>query len=135
MAASLVAAYEKGQPWVGYYWDPTWITGQLDLVLLEDTPFTTMEDFENGWNACPANRVTVAVHPEVQAENPAVTEMLSRYQTSSALTAAALAYMNDLDANVQQAAVWFLQEHPELLDAWVVDADRLTAIRAALQTE
>ncbi len=135
LAASLVSAYEKGEPWVGYYWDPTWITGTLDLVLLDDTPFTTMEDFANGLNACPANRVTVAVHPSVQAEHPEVTGMLSRYRTGSALIAEALAYMNETDANARQAAAWFLREQPELLDAWVADADRLAAIREALRHE
>ena len=37
--ASLAAAYNLGEPWVGYCYEPTWITGKLDLVLLEDAPF------------------------------------------------------------------------------------------------
>lgn len=135
LAASLVSAYDKGDAWVGYYWDPTWITGKLDLVLLGDTPFTNMEDFENGLNECPANRVTIAIHPSVQEENPAVAEMLSRYQTSSALTAEALAYMNDNDATAKEAAIWFLREHADLLETWVGDADRLADIQEALQAE
>src|SRR5690606_9152728 len=35
LAASLEGAYLRGAPWVGYYWGPTWVLGQLDLVKLD----------------------------------------------------------------------------------------------------
>ena len=36
--ATITSAYNKGEPIVSYHWDPTWLTGKLDLVLLEDAP-------------------------------------------------------------------------------------------------
>ena len=39
LATSMVAAYEKGQPWVGYYWEPTWVMGQLDMTMLEEPEY------------------------------------------------------------------------------------------------
>lgn len=38
--ASLASAYNLGEPWVGYCYEPTWVSGKLDLVLLEDAPTT-----------------------------------------------------------------------------------------------
>ncbi|MFA9422772.1 MAG: glycine betaine ABC transporter substrate-binding protein, partial [Sedimentibacter sp.] len=37
--ASLVSAYNTGEAWVGYCYEPTWVSGKLDLVLLEDAPY------------------------------------------------------------------------------------------------
>jgi len=39
LAASMVAAYEKGKPWIGYYWEPTWVMGKLDMTLIEEAPY------------------------------------------------------------------------------------------------
>ena len=40
LAASLIGAYEKGQPWLGYYWSPTWVLGTYDMVVLEEPAFS-----------------------------------------------------------------------------------------------
>lgn len=132
LAASLAVAYEDGEAWAGYYWEPTWVSGKLDLVLLEDNPYTNKDDMLAGLTEFPSNRVTIVINPIVQEEHPEVADMLSRYETSSALTAAALAYMNDNDASVEEAAVWFLTENPDLLEAWIADADILEKITDAL---
>ena len=39
LAATLVGAYKKGEPWVGYYWAPTPILGKYDMVRLEGSEF------------------------------------------------------------------------------------------------
>ena len=38
LSTAFLTAYEKGLPVVGYQWEPTWLSGKLDLVLLEDAP-------------------------------------------------------------------------------------------------
>jgi glycine betaine/proline transport system substrate-binding protein len=121
LAASLSAAYEKGEPWVGYYWEPTWISGKYDLVLLEEAPFD-----EALWNveanyACAFKPVdvTIIANPEFVQNNPEVAEFLKNYHTSSALTAKALAYMQENEAEIEEAAEWFLKEEEELWKTWV----------------
>ena len=37
---SIMRAYERGEPWLGYYWEPTWIMGSLDMTMLEEPPYT-----------------------------------------------------------------------------------------------
>ncbi|MEG1932097.1 MAG: glycine betaine ABC transporter substrate-binding protein, partial [Pygmaiobacter sp.] len=39
LSAAITSAYEKGEPIVSYYWEPTWLMGKYDFVLLEDAPF------------------------------------------------------------------------------------------------
>ena len=39
LATSMVAAYEKGQPSMGYYWEPTWVMGQLDTTMLKEPEY------------------------------------------------------------------------------------------------
>jgi ABC-type proline/glycine betaine transport system substrate-binding protein len=135
LAASLVAAYEKGEPWVGYYWAPTWVSGLYDLILLEDEPFTSMDDLNNGLTEFPANRVTVAIHPSVKEHFPEITAFLSEYKTSSALTAEALAVMNSEGLTSSEAAIWFMKNHPELLETWIQDKAVLDKVNAALAKE
>src|SRR5690606_20900084 len=45
LATSMVSAYEKGEPWLGYYWEPTWVMGKLDMTLLEEPQYD-----EKVWN-------------------------------------------------------------------------------------
>src|SRR5690606_37450694 len=33
---SIQRAYDRGDAWFGYYWEPTWIMGTLDMTLLEE---------------------------------------------------------------------------------------------------
>lgn len=130
LAAAIVGAYEKGDPIVAYYWEPAWITGKYDLVLLEDAPYEP-ELYLKGECACPSIKLTVCVNPEFYQNNPEFCEFLSKYATSSALTSEALAYMNDYDADYPETAHWFLQQHPELLDQWL-PKDKAELVRSAL---
>ncbi|MDD3840796.1 MAG: ABC transporter substrate-binding protein [Clostridia bacterium] len=116
---SVVSAYEKGEPWLGYYWDPTWITGKYDMTLLEDEPYD-QEKWEDGY-ACefPGVTVTVAVNKEMVDKAPEVVEFLKNYETSTKLTSEMLAYMQDNDAEADEAAEWFLKEHEDIWTNWV----------------
>ena len=104
---SIVAAFEKGEPWVGYYWEPTWIMGKYDMTLLADEPYAA-ERWENGF-ACefPGVKVTVAVNKGMLDKAPEVVEFLKNYKTSSELTNKMLAYMQENNADADEAAIWF----------------------------
>ncbi|MFA0815284.1 MAG: glycine betaine ABC transporter substrate-binding protein [Anaerofustis sp.] len=130
LAASISAAYEKGEPIVAYYWEPTWITGKYDLVLLQDAPYNP-DTYLNGECACPSVRVTVCVSNDFAQAQPEYCEFLSNYQTSSALTAEALSYMQENDASYEDTVTWFLSKHDELLNEWL-PADKADLVRDAL---
>lgn len=131
LSTSLISAVKKGKPWVGYYWEPTWIMGQYDMTLLEDDPFDT-DKWESGY-ACefPGVKVTIAVNKEVMEKAPEVVEFLKNYKTSSELTNKMLAYMQENDASSEDAAKWFLKDYEDLWVQWVPE-DIVEKVKNAL---
>ena len=131
LAASIVSAYEAGEAVVGYYWDPTWLTGKYDLVLLEDADYVDEESFLQGKTEFPSMDLTICVYSEFKEAAPEYCEFLSKYQTSSALTREALGYLQNNEASMEDTAKWFLTQHDEFLDQWL-PADKAELIRDAL---
>lgn len=119
LSTSMAKAFEEGKPWLGYYWEPTWIMGKYDMTLLADAPY---EDalWNDGYKCeFKPSKVTVAVHKDLETKAPEVVEFLAHYKTSNALTNEGLAYMQDNDATTDQAAKWFLKTHTDLWTPWV----------------
>ena len=83
LAATIASAVAKGEPWVGYYWEPTWIMGVYDMTLLQDSEYNDA-DYENGVGAFPTVDVVVAARPEFVENYPEIADFLSNYHTSSA---------------------------------------------------
>ena len=131
LAGSISASYEKGEPWVGYYWEPTWVSGLYDLTLLDEGDYS--EELWNDGYRCDFKpvRITVTVKKELPEELPEVTDFLSNYSLSSSKVAQALAYMNNNDATAKDAAIWFLVENMDLWTEWV-DEDIAEKVKAEL---
>jgi glycine betaine/proline transport system substrate-binding protein len=127
-SAVLVSAYDKGEPVVAYYWEPTWLLGKYDFVLLEDEPYDP-DLFYEGKTACPSVKVTICTSNEFYEKDPEFVEFLSNYHTSSALTSEALAYIEETGADYRTAAEWFLREHRDLAKTWLTEeqAEKLYA--------
>ena len=132
LSTSIVAAYESKEPWLGYYWEPTWLIGQYDMTLLKDVPYDEAlwtNGFMCEFKACP---VTVAVSKKLETKAPEVVEFLKNYKTSSALTNEALAYMEESKADAAATAKWFLQTRTSLWEPWV-PKDVADKVKAALK--
>ena len=106
-------------PWVGYYWEPTWVTGKYDIVLLEEAPYTD-ELWADG-NKCAFKAVdcTITVDKVFYENHPEVVEFLSKYKTTSALVSETLAYMMNNETDLEETAQWFLKEKQEVWKQWV----------------
>lgn len=129
LAAAITAAYERGEPIAAYYWEPTWLLGMYDMVLLQDEPYNP-DTYLEGETEIPPVNVTIGVSNDFYQEgHEEVVEFLSNYQTSSALTSEALAYMQETGADYIDTAKWFLQEHSEVIDQWLKpeDAEKIKA--------
>ncbi len=119
LTTSLVSAVTKGKPWLGYSWEPTWIMGKYDMTLIKDEPYDE-EKWNNGYTCeFPGVKVTVAVNKDVLEKTPEIVDFLKNYKTSSDLTNKMLAYMQDNDAEAEEAAKWFLQEYEDIWTQWV----------------
>ncbi len=130
MSAAFVSAWDKGVPIVAYYWEPTWLLGMYDCVLLEDAPYNA-DTYMEGETAFPATRVTICVSNEFMESNPEYCAFLSKYHTSSALTSEALAHMQSTGDDYQATARWFLKQHGELVDQWLT-TEQGAKLRATL---
>jgi len=130
MSAAFVSAWDKGTPIVAYYWEPTWLLGLYDCVLLEDAPYDK-DTYMDGQTAFPSTRVTICASNGFKASNPEYCEFLSKYRTSSQLVSEALAHMQETGDDYPATAKWFLRQHPELIDQWL-DAGHAEKLRAAL---
>ncbi len=130
MNSAMISAWDKKEPIVSYYWEPTWLLGKYDFVLLEDDPYDP-DLYQSGKCACPSVTVTIAVSNAFAETNPEFCEFLSKYSLSTGIISEALAYINDTGADYSEAALWLLtQAHPELLSEWLTE-DRLTAFKSA----
>jgi glycine betaine/proline transport system substrate-binding protein len=120
LVTSIVSAYEKGEPWVGYYWEPTWVMGMYDMTMLEEPPVDEAAWEAGVYNsAYPASEVNVAVNAELKETAPEIVEFLDNYETTLEQTNRALAIMYEEDADAQKAALWFLNEYRDVWRSWV----------------
>jgi len=116
--ASLVSAYNLGKPWVGYCYEPTWISGKLDIVLLEDAAFDP-ELYMEGKCEFPKQELKIVSSSKFAERAPELVEFFKKYETGSQLIAEALAYLDETKATHEETAKWLLKENDYLLDEWI----------------
>ncbi|AOV07643.1 ABC transporter substrate-binding protein [Sporosarcina ureilytica] len=121
IVASLAGAYAKGEPWVGYYWSPTWVTASYDLTLLEDHPYDEEIWNENKGTEFAPSDVVVAIHKDLETQAKDVADFLKNYETSNELTEAALNHMEATDEDAEETAKWWLKEYEDIWTIWVSD--------------
>lgn len=118
LAASMRGAYEQEEPWIGYYWAPTAILGQLDMVRLAGTEF-------------PRAFVDILVDAETAENHPEVVEFLSNYNTTVDQNNEFLAMRAENDWSFEETAEWFLENREDVWTQWV-PAEVADNVRAAL---
>lgn len=123
LAASLVGAYEKGEPWFGYYWGPTWVRGLYDLTKLEEPEYTDecWDQIYEGEVACAYPLMEVHVASNADFTEEPVIDFLEKIETTPDQINAALAYMEENDATPDDAALWFLRENEDVWTGWVTE--------------
>lgn len=129
--ASLASAYNLGEPWVGYCYEPTWISGKLDIVLLEDAPYEKSL-FEEGKCEFPKQELKIVSNKGFATKAPDLVPFFQKYQTGSEMISKALAHLDETGETHEETAKWLLRENPELLDAWLT-ADQAAQVKKALQ--
>ncbi len=145
LATSLVSAFNNGEPWIGYYWAPTWVFNVVDLTMIEEPEYTdecfdAIQDEEGeptGEAGCayPSVAVHKALNAEFEEELPQeVLDFIAAYETTMEQNNEFLFYMNENDVEEHEvAAIWFLKNNPEWQD-WV-PADVAETVQAALDEE
>lgn len=128
--AAIASAYEKGVPIIAYYWEPTWLLGMYDMVLLEEPPFEQAKwDAKTYDCAFPADKVTITVHKDLPNSAPEVIELLKKYSMNSSDMNAILANMQKNNLEADAAALLFLKDNISIWSKWVPQniADKVIA--------
>ena len=138
---SIARAYERQQPWLGYYWSPTAILGRYEMVRLEpDVPFdraawdscnAVTECADPKPNAWPVAEVFTVITTEFRERGGPAIDYLSTRGWSNDVVNALMAWMTDNQATGEDGAIHFLETQPEIWTQWV-PADVAERIRAAL---
>ena len=134
LAADLEAAYEKGDPWLGYMWHPTPQSVNLDLYQLEEPPYS-----DECWattKACayPEARVLIMVNNSLPGRAPEVVTFLEKWSFKAADQVAAELWMEENNEDTDAGALWFLRNYR---DTWAsfVPAEVAEKVDKALEDE
>ena len=137
---SIAKAYERQEPWLGYYWAPTAILGRYEMVMLDmgehdkqewDTCTAVLDCADpepNGW----AKSEVFSVVTDDFAEKAGVAmDYVGKRQWSNDTVNELLAWMADNQATGEEAAYHFLENNEDVWSTWV-EADVAEKIKAAL---
>lgn len=138
---SIAKAYERKQPWLGYYWAPTSILGKYPMYKLS----MGVEHDLAHWNACTSqadcadpkpnawarSEVYTVVTPRFAKTSPEGMAYLSKRGWSNKVANEVLAYMSDNQYTGEDGARYFLKKYPELWKDWV-SADVAAKVKGAL---
>jgi glycine betaine/proline transport system substrate-binding protein len=131
LLSSMVGAYEKHEPWFGYYWEPTSALGKYDMTKVGEPAYDKAVFEDNYGCAYPAVAVKIVVNSSLLDRAPEAVEFLRNYETNTAMVNEVLAYMDDNDATTDQAAVYFLQNYESVWTQWI-SADIASKVKDAL---
>ncbi len=135
LATAFVTAYQRGEPIIGYYWEPTWLIGLLDLTMLEEPPFDPEQWEENrgtAFNPCP---VHIAINPSLVEKSPQMVSFLAHYETTMEQNNEILAYIREEEASIEEAALWFFDNYRHVWHQWFVQDSLIEKIEAAVAEE
>lgn len=129
LAGSLAKAYEQQQPWFGYYWAPTALLGQYEMVMVDFGSGIKAEHFRQciTQKECPEPQVTMYPASDVYTVTTASFAQQAP-QAMAYLTARSLdndtmnhwlAWMKQQQADGEYAAIEFLQRQPDIWKSWV----------------
>jgi glycine betaine/proline transport system substrate-binding protein len=119
LTTSMVSAYEKGKPWLGYYWEPTWVMGKLDMTLLEEPEYDQAAWDKNKGCAYPSAEVLIGINSKLEERAPEIVAFLKNYATTLEQNNDFLAFMSDNDGKADAAAIYFLKKYPDVWKSWI----------------
>ena len=130
--ADLYGAYERGEPWLGYQWGTNDPALKLDLVRLEEPPYSAACEYTTFACGYPDATILIAVYPDLPARAPGVVEMLRNWDFNIDIYKAVVRWQDaNPDADVKATAIWWLNNNADVWGNWVTD-DAAAAIQAAL---
>ena len=130
--ADLYGAYEKREPWLGYQWGTNDPAVELDLVQLEEPPYSDECWFTTKACAYEPATILIAVHPDLPGMAPGVVDMLRAWDMNIERYQAVGKWRREnSDVAINDTALWWLNANPDVWAGWVTP-EAAEAIKAAL---
>lgn len=129
LATAIAAAYDKKEPWFGYYWAPTSVLGKFPMKQLDFGPYIAdvhtcnqkAECETPGKSGFPAAEVITFSTSAFEKANPDVAELMSRVSFTNAQMGEVLAWQEDNKGSPDEAAVYFLNKYKDTWSGWLND--------------
>ena len=140
LAGAMSEAYNKGNGYLGYYWGPTALLGQMDMVQVDMGPHDAAE-----WERCigstpdcpdpkgmgyPSSDVEIYVSAKIMS-NATVMEYLGKRGMTSGDISSILAAADADQLSPDEAAEYILKERGDLWES-MVSSDAASKIKASL---
>lgn len=136
--AAIVGAYEKGEPVLTYYWEPTALMGRLELTKLEMPEWTeecdeattqTQEEFGDtgDFNQAPeaaacdfrTHTINKGVAVDLEDRAPQAYAFLERFSMTTEVLNQTAATMDEQEMELPDVALWFFENHEDVWREWV----------------
>ena len=131
--AEIIAAFERGEDVLFYYWGPTTLTDRLEreysgYYILEEPEYTDACWAADKGCAYAISEVYIAVRHELIESAPDIVELLRNWDFTGPLFIAAANYLAATDASYDEVAAWWLRNTDEWKE-WVAPgvADKVLA--------
>ncbi len=140
LAGSIAKAYERKEPWFGYYWAPTSVLGKYPMVQVklgefnaEGHPCNTKENCDSPHaGRYPPSQVLAATTKKFADSNKPVFEFLQKISIPNNVMNTVLAWGEDNQAEGNEMAGYFIQTYGDLWTSWLPSAVA-DKVKAALQ--
>ncbi|TNB46636.1 ABC transporter substrate-binding protein [Martelella lutilitoris] len=139
--ASVARAFEAQQGWLGYYWAPTALLGEYDMVKLSFGVEFSKQEWDSctiiadctdpKLNAYPVSAVYTLVSGAFAAEQKDLMDYFNNRSWSNGTVSEVLAFMSANDAGNEAGARYFLATYPDVWKAWLPE-DVAGKVAAAL---
>lgn len=144
--AAIAGAFQKGNPILAYYWEPTWLMGAYDMVQLEEPEWN--EECEAQIAQAVSGEIeesavtevagcafqTYGIHKGVSNEfaerAPELVEFLDAMFVGTDPLNKTAAYMTEQEASAEEAALWYFENYEDWRE-WIPD-DVEANVEAAL---
>ncbi|WP_438466886.1 ABC transporter substrate-binding protein [Marinomonas sp. PE14-40] len=132
LSGSIAKAYSRKEPWFGYYWSPTEVLGKYEMVKVD---FGTGTDVE-GYQTCitqpgclepkatmyPPSPVYSITTESFAINSPAAYQYVSQRSFNNRQMSKMLAWMEDNQADSEEAMYYFFETYPDVWQAWLPES-------------
>ena len=109
MFADLKSTYDRGEPWLGYLWNPSQLAVALDLYVLEEPDWS--QECWDTTQACayPIAEIGIVAAASLAERAPEVIQFFNAYDFSSQDLRPVFNWMEENDETPENGAIWYLQ--------------------------